>query len=199
MVLAPLATTADLSARGIPITNTSAIAALLESASTAVRGAAGAPITRQTSTVTMWTEASRRIELPARPVHGVTAVSLDGVTLVVGTDVFLRGSSLWREFPWQAHGDIPAALTVTFEYGYAEVPADVVDLVCSLVGAGLAAIEDGYASHIGVQSESVDDYRVGFETGADATTSLMELPDRTRRMLERRFGWSGPVIVGSVR
>ena len=199
MALAPLATTADLSARGIPTINTPGVAALLASASSAVRDAAGSAITRQTSTVTLSTQVSRRIELPARPVHGVSAVTLDGVLLTVGTDVFLRGSALWRECQWQRNSEIPSSLTVTFEHGLTEVPADVVDLVCSLVGAGLAAIDDGYASHIGKASESIDDYRVGFGTGADAVTSVMELPDRTVRMLRRRFGSGDVSVAGSVR
>lgn len=199
MALAPLATTADLSARGIAITNSTAITAMLAAASDAIRAAAGCSISRQTSTVTLWTEASRRIELPARPVVSVTSVTLDGVALTAGTDFVLRGSSLWRiDRPWQASGDIPSELVVAFTHGLAAVPADIVDLTCSLVGAGMAAIEGGFAANTGKQYESIDDYRVGFETGEDAVASLMELPPRTVASLRRRFG-GGAVSVGSAR
>lgn len=198
MALATLAVAADLSARGIPITNTTGVAAMLAAASAAVREAAGCAITKLTSTVTMSTDQSRRIELPARPVHSVTTVVLDGVTLVSGTDYYLRGSSLWRDTPWHLRDEIPGVLTVTFVHGLDEIPADVVDLVCALAGAGLAAITAGYASTVGKEYESIDDYRVGYTTGADAVASLMEIPERTRASLRRRFG-SQVMVVGSVR
>lgn len=198
MTLEPLATEADLMARGIDTDNPAATQALLAAASAAVRAGAGCAITRQTSTVTLSTEPSRRIELPARPVHAVTAVALDGRDLTVGVDCHLRGSSLWREQLWQSPAAIPSELVVTFEHGFDEVPADVVDLVCSLVGAGIAATDEGYASSVGKQYESIDDYRVGYAVGADAVASVMELPDRTRRALRRRFGMTS-VVVGTIR
>ena len=198
MAYAPLATAADLSARGISVDNVEAVEALLAAASAAVRDAAGAPISDQTSTVTLWTEASRRIELPARPVRSVASVILDGVTLVANTDYVVRGSSLWRDCQWQAQGDVPSSLVVTFTHGLAEVPADIVDLVCNLVGAGLTAVGEGYATNAGKQYESVDDYRVGYATGADAVSSVMELPERTVRSLRARFGPT-TVVVGTVR
>jgi hypothetical protein len=68
MALAPLAEVASLEARGIDTSNTARLYELLDAASSAVRDAAGSAISRSTSTVTLWTEASRRIELPARPV-----------------------------------------------------------------------------------------------------------------------------------
>jgi len=196
MALTPLATAADLTDRGIDTTNTARVTAQLAAASAAVRDAAGCAITLNTSTVKFGTEVSRRIELPARPVRSVATVTLDGLPV---TDYKLRGSSLWREIPWQARGDIPSELTVTFTHGYDAVPADVVDLVCALAGAGLAAVEEGFKAHSGIQSESIDDYRVGFTTGQDAVVSVMELPDRTRRYLRARFGSGGALVVGSVQ
>jgi len=194
MALAPLASAADLTDRGITVT--AGVTAQLAAASAAVRDAAGCSITRQVSTVTLWTEASRRIELPARPVRGVTSVTLDGVVL---TDWHLRGSSLWRVTPWQAQGNIPSELVVTFDHGYDAVPADVVDLVCSIVGAGLASIAEGFKAHTGTEYESIDDYRTGYTKGADAVVSVMELPDRTKAALRKRFGSGGAMVVGTVQ
>lgn len=197
-VLTALATTADLSARGIPVTDTDGVTAFLAAASSAVRGAAGCPISKETSTVTLSTEASRRLELPSRPVHSVASVTLDGEALTVGTDVLLRGSSLWREDPWQRQGAVPGEVVVTFTHGLETVPEDVVDLVCSLVAGALAAKAAGYEAHTGVQYESTDDYRVGYLTGEDAVASVMELPERTKRALRRRFG-SQALVAGSSR
>lgn len=199
MALVPLATVADLSARGIDITNAPAVDAVLAAASAAVRDGAGCAITRETSTVSLLTSPNRRVALPARPVVSVASVALDGVALVAGTHYALRGSSLWSlSGEWRADYEIPGDLVVTFTHGLAEVPADVIDLVCSLAGAGIAASSDGYTTHAGLQYESIDDYRVGYATGADAVASVMELPERTKSALRLRFSGS-TTVVGSAR
>lgn len=198
MALAPLAVTADLSARGIATTDTTGVAAFLAAATAAVRDAAGCPISKETSTVTLSTEASRRLELPSRPVHSVASVTLDGESLTVGTDVFLRGSALWREIPWQRQGAIPGEVVVTFTHGLDAIPEDIVDLVCSLVAGALASKDAGYEAHTGVQYEASDDYRVGYLSGDDAAASVMDLPERTKRSLRKRFG-SQVLVAGSSR
>ncbi|GAB3166625.1 hypothetical protein GCM10027059_25860 [Myceligenerans halotolerans] len=195
MALTPLAAVADLQARGIDTSDTDRIDALLDEASSAVRDAAGSAISRSTSTVTLWTEASRRIELPARPVQAVATVTLDGVAV---TDYKLRGSALWRDCYWQQPDKTPGELVVTFTHGYDPVPADIVGLVCSLVAAGLASADDGYDPKRGKSYERIDDYQYGMQTGDDELVSPMELPDRTRTWLRARFG-TGSTVMGTVR
>lgn len=191
MALAPLIAAADLSARGI---TSSAAVEDINAASAAIREAAGCAITRETSTVTMPAEVSRRFELPARPVVSVSSVLLDGEAV---TDYVLRGSSIWRETSWSAPGAIPSELTVTFTHGWASVPEDIVDLACSLV-AGAEAERDG-GPRRGVAYERIDDYQVGYVQDAKAErVSAFELPERTVAMLRRRFG-ARSVVSGSVR
>ena len=187
----PLATTADLAARGIDTTDTALTDALLASASAAIRDAAGVPISRTTATITLATPAGRRLDLPP-PVQSVDSVAIDGDPV---TDWSLVDNSLWRVRPWTRPGDIPKPVTVTLTFGLSEVPADIVDLVCNLVAAGLAHAEGGYASSVGKVSERIDDYSVQYAQGADAVVSPMELPERTRRMLARRFGGSSAMAV----
>lgn len=194
MATTQLATAADLSARGIT-GDYATLSALLDAATDAVRAEAGTIISRETSTVTFPTEASRRIELPARPVHAVTSVLLDGEAI---TDWHLRGTSLWRESPWQRRGAIPSELTVTFEHGWDLAPAAVVDIVCALVAGGLAAVAEGYDPKRRMSYERIDDYQYGLRTGDDEITSVMELPRRTTDLLRRRFG-IGSAVVGSAR
>lgn len=191
-----LATTDDLTVRGISFPSVSRAEALLESVSAAIRDAAGCQISEQTSTITMWTEPSRRIELPSRPVTSVTSVLLDGAEI---TDWKLRGSSLWREIPWQCRGAIPSELTVTFTHGYTTVPEDIVHLTCMLTAAALNAATDGFAGHRGLSGETIDDYQASYTTGADEVIDPIELPQRTRDMLRRRFSGGGAVVMGGVR
>lgn len=192
--LPDLAVTADLTALGIPTTNTALVGSLLTSVSAAVREAAGVPISLTTSTVTMWTEPSRRIELPARPVVSVDEVLLDGEPV---TDYVLRGSSLYRDRPWQRPGAIPSELEVTFTHGYTKVPADIVKLVCTLVGAGIVESADGVGRTRGLSSESIDDYRVSYTRGEDEVVDATELPERTKAALRARFGGSAVTVLGT--
>ena len=191
--MSTLAVHEDLEVRGINAGQ--AEAALLAAASDAIRAEAGSLIGRATSTVTFSTEASRRLELPARPVISVDSVRLDGEPVA---DYKVRGSSLWRDCYWQRPGAVPSEVEVTFTHGWDPIPAVVIDLVCSLVAAGVSAIGDNYDPKRRMSYERIDDYQYGLRTGDDEITSVMELPPRTTAMLRRRFG-IGSTVTGSVR
>lgn len=196
MALNPLATVADLDARGIDTSDTTLADTLLESASAAVREAAGVPITETTATIKLATPHGRRLTLPP-PVRTVASVTVDGDTV---DDWALVGHSLWWSRGWQAPGEIPGVVTVTLTFGLSEVPADIVDLVCNLVGAGVRHSEEGYAARktgLAGWAEAVDDYRRSeqYAQNADQTSTPMELPERTRRWLRKRFGGGATVVV----
>lgn len=192
MALAPLATVADLSARGIDVSNHALIDALLNAASEAIRDAAGSPISEVTSTVVLDGVQGFRLALPSSPVTSVTAVSVDGEAV---TDYTVHGGILRRSAGWGpgCYGTAPDPVEVTYTHGYAEVPADIVNLVCMFVAAGLAEAADG--ARAGITNEKIDDYSVGYAQGSEAVASAMEIPERTRRMLRARFG--GGVYVTS--
>lgn len=200
MALEPLATVADLAALGIDTDDADLVDSLLISVSAAVREAAGVPIIRTASTVSLATEASRRIELPGAPIRSVTAVSLDGAPLTEGVDYVVRSGCLWRlGQPWHRHDEVPSELTVTYEHGFDEVPADIVRTVCLYVAAGINAAKDGFEGHRGLQYMSIDDYREGYLSGTDEVVDPAELTERTKADLRARFGGSGPLVIGSVR
>lgn len=185
MALEPLAAAADLSARGIDTTTSwPRTKALLESASSAVRDAAGQAIAPlATATVELVGGPERWLPLPMSPVRSVAAVSIDGTAV---TDWRLRGGRLWRDCGWGSCG--PSAVVVTLDYGLDETPADIVDLVCSLVAAGMASAEGGYDPKRGVTNERIDDYSGSFATGETEVVTPMDLPQRTRAWLRSRFG-----------
>lgn len=194
MALEPLAAVSDLSVYNVDTSDIALVERLLESVSAAVRDAAGVPITKTTSTVTMWTESSKRVELPAMPVHSVDEVRLNG-ELVTGW--VLRGVSLYRDIPWQKPWEVPAELQVTFTHGYDPVPADIVKLVCTLVAAGVHENDEGMGETRGVSSERLDDYQVSFTRGEAEVVDKTELPAATRAWLRSRFGGKSAVAVGS--
>lgn len=194
MAFAPLAVAADLAARNIDPGPAEAADALLSAASEAVRSAAGVPISQHTATFDVPAPDGQYVELP-QPVVSVEAVAVDGDPVA---DFRLVGGRLWRSSGWR--GCSPAVVTVTGTFGYAEVPADIVDLVCALVGAAARDVEGGYAATAGVQSRTrrIDDYSEHdtFETGVNGVSAPMELPKPTREWLRRRF--SGGVFTSGV-
>jgi hypothetical protein len=193
VALDPLATTADLTARKIPVpeADDDTITALLASASAAIRDAAGGPISRFTGTVELEGGCQEWLTFPL-PIASIDSITING-TPVDGWKV--RGGRLWRGRGWNAGYGNDFAITGIF--GLAEVPEDIVDLTCSLVAAGLAAIEDGYDPKRGLMSLSIDDYREGYAKGDDEIINPMQLPERTREWLRLRFG-GGTYVTRSV-
>lgn len=191
MALNDLATPADLTARGIdPNPSGVDVTALLAAASGVIRDAAGVPISRATWTMIVPGAREQWLRLPGQPIVSVASVLIDDDEV---TDSKLVGGNLWRESGWQPTCT-PVNVTVTVAGGLLVIPADIVDLACSLVGMGIAAAEDGYESKAGKAYESIDDYRVGYDQTASQTAGVMELPTATRIRLRARFGGSAGMV-----
>lgn len=192
MALAPLVTAADLSARGITIADPSQELALIASASGAVRDAAGSAITRSTATISLTGSTSKWLPIPVSPVRSVTSVKIDGTAI---SDWRLIDFRLWRRYGWGCLHE-PSVIEVVLDFGLDEVPADIVDLACSLVAAGAAATTNSYDPQRGVSSTALDDYRESRATGDTEVVSPMLLPESTREWLAARFG-GGVHVTGS--
>lgn len=188
MALAPLATVADLEARGLAVdeSEASVVTTYLRVASAAVREAAGTAISRTTSTITLEGAPGQRLTLPGPPIVSVDAVTVDGRAV---SDWRLSADRLWRASGWT--GCEPSEIQVTYTHGLDEVPEDIVDLVCRMAAAALNAYrsEDGGAA-LGtakeVTSERLGDWAVTY--GADGRISEMDLPGYWRERLAARFG-----------
>lgn len=179
MALAPLATIADLTARGVTVEagETAAVNVYLDVASALVRDAAGSPISQVTSTVKLEARGTR-VPLPGQPVTAVSAVLVDGVAV---TDYKLRSGALARPCGFEAGSEVQ----VTYTHGLPAVPVDIVDMVCRLAGQELVALRSGETSSRAVESERIGDYSVKY---ADTETGTMALSDFQRKRLAARFG-----------
>lgn len=218
-----LATTADLAAAlqiNISDLNSTTATLLLETATAVVQEATGGQRLVQVvgdvmpimGTTDSW------LPLPQLPVTAVTAVTLDGTALTVGTgtnqyQVF--GNRLWRSQGWQTQygypywdsfgqgepwwsfappnfawpAQQPSLAVVTCTHGYA-AGAQQLQLARSAV---LSLASSAYSNPSGVSSESIDDYSVSFANpnsgGGPATMSLSPyLKAALRRQYGRRAG-----------
>ena len=187
--LSPLAGRDDLSELGLPVEPATLTDRLLASVSAAVREAAGATISRDTTTLHMAGTREQFLPLYVSPVIAVTDVTLDGAPV---TDWKLRDGRLWRSAGWGGqHRDVAATVT----YGYDPVPSDIVNLVCSFVGAGMIAAADGsLVRDRGMSYERIDDYQYGLRSGDDEIVDPTELPQRVKDSLRARFQGQTHVI-----
>jgi hypothetical protein len=185
-----LAASADLSDRGVDVSDTELVDAMLLVASALVREAAGSPILSATVDVAWWvTEWSEWETVPVRPLRSVASVTLDGVAV---TDHKVVHNDLWRRDGWYVDEPVEIAATVTV--GLPTVPESVKQLVCDLAILGMNTATVG-ALDPRVVAERIDDYSVTFAEGGAAVASAMTIPSATRSSLRARFGGG----VGSVR
>ncbi|MFD9905629.1 hypothetical protein [Streptomyces sp. NPDC059063] len=189
MALQPLATVADLEARGMPIAaeEVAVVGVFLEEASAAVREATGVPISQTTSTLTLeGPDDSQWLHLPGPPIQSVASVAIDGQTV---SDWKLRDHKLWRASGWRTSCE-PSNVDVVQTHGLPTVPADLVGLVCRIAAAVLVAHRaqpdgEGLAAR-DVRAERIGDYSVTY--GDDGRITEIELPQYLREQLAARFG-----------
>ena len=195
MALDPLATVADLQARGVTVepAETAIVGVYLAEASTAVREAAGVPISQTTSTVELeGPDDSQWLTLPGPPIQAVSAVEIDGQAV---TDWRLRSHRLWRAGGWTT-GRGPSEVTVVQTHGLPDVPEDIVGLVCRIAAAVLVHFRaqpggEGLAAK-DVRSERIGDYAVQYGDGGRITE--IELPEYLREQLAARFGGGAEMV-----
>lgn len=189
MALAPLATVADLSARGVDISDIGRVTAALLAASASIRDAAGCTISEHTATITISGAREAWLPVPGWAIRSVTNVDIDDTPV---TDHKLVSGRLWRAQGWQPTHE-PSLVTMTVTQGLGTVDADIIDLCCSLTAAGIAAAEDEYDPKRSIAYERLDDYQYGLRQGDDEVINPMILPEGTREMLQARF--AGAVAV----
>lgn len=189
-MLAALADTDDLTARNIAVPDGVDAATILDAASAAIREAAGCSISYGPSTITLVVDDPCDFDLPAGPVASVASVVVDSVAVSgwrkVG-DTLHMPRTRW----WGVNG-LPVEVTVTYTHGYPVVPADIVDLACSLAAmAFAAAAAGGYGSDSRTDSIKLGDYAESFNhpTGTESP-SPVAIPDTVRDALRARFGTS---------
>lgn len=160
----PLASPADAARLGYSLPEGREME-FLARASARLRREAGRPISSTTSTV------RRRVEggtvlLPGGPITAVSTVARlaeDGGATLTGWRwdgmEHIHGIPLWC-------GDV----NVTWTHGFATVPDELLELVCSLA-VRLSATEEAAGMEAGIRSESIDDYTVTYAAEAVESAS----------------------------
>jgi hypothetical protein len=198
--LAPLAAATDLPDQWA---GSSKADRALDIASAAIRDAAGGVISQVTATVIIDGGAGRLLKLPGPVIRGsVTSVLVDGQPT---TRYRVVAEGLWREEGWlsctylgSAMHPPPAEVAVTYTFGLATVPADVVDLCVQLAIAWLQHDASGGGSTAGLASVRLDDAQESYTAEAAGQVSPVYIPEITRDNLASRFGAGGAVVVQEI-
>jgi len=181
--MAPLATVDDIEARlGRELTTAEDIrvGALLDDVSAAVRSYTGQSFTSEETTVRL-APRNGTVTLPQRPVTAVDSVkTVDGDDLVFtwwsGTKVKVGVNALnWFE----VNGSPTQPVDITYTHGYDDVPADIVAVVCQIVGRAMTkpADESGYTQ------ESIAGY--SYSLGAASAAGPLGMLADEKAVLDR--------------
>ena len=180
----------------VDASETATVNELIASASSAITSAAGTGILAATSTIEVLGLEERLLNLPGAPVRRVDEVLADG-TLIDPSTYRVTSNGIFRAQGWACGRDLPN-LRITYFHGFDEVPNDIKTLCVSMVIAGLiASREGGWDLQNGrMSSIGIDDYREAYATSGEGIEQVtpMDLPERTRNRLRKRFGGGVSVV-----
>lgn len=198
--MADLITSEDLLEYGLTSEQaaTALVSRLISAASAQVVDAAGTPLGGATSRITLAQPSGPILVLPGLPITEVHSVTVRGAEV---SDYLITAGGLLREGGWWIDGK-PTAVTVEYSHGIVEIPADIKDLTCRMVLAGVLNSLDGPDGMVlnngNLSSIAIDDFRESYATGADVeAVTEMDLPQRVRDRLAARFGNGGSRVRGT--
>lgn len=160
------------------------VGTLLEDAAAYLRGVARAAIYPvQTSTYTAYPMGGRATMPQPYVVSIGPVVRTDSPTTPVNFVRFEDGIYLYSD-------DV---VDITFTYGLAEPPQDLVALNCAIVSGQIVLVENELGLQVGgLSSVALDDFKIAFADGGAGTG--LALPAPQIAYLEKNYGTSGWVI-----
>jgi hypothetical protein len=176
------------------------ITTLLGSASTYLRRVIGQLVWPQTTSTYTDYPTEGRVDLPQWPVIAVTSVQRAAVDV---TFTYRPGYlTIWHTaLPNNSFDsrvpNVDQPVDITYTWGYATPPDDLVDLTCVLVSTALLTLESNIGLTAGgLSSAAIDDFKIAW---ADAgAQSGMVLPQITIDSLRARYGKGDYSIVTTV-
>lgn len=164
-----LATVSDLGVRlGLDLTGNDRAAAILDDVSASVRGYTGRTFASTSGTVTV-DVCCGKATLPDGPVTAVSDVEVDGDAV---------------DFTWTSGRTVTVdtgltSVDITYTYGWAAVPEDIVAVVCQIAGRAYGA----NAQNASNTSESLGDWSIGM--GAAGAAGPLGMLNDERAVLDR--------------
>jgi hypothetical protein len=157
------------------------VTALLEDAADYMRGVMLSQVYPATQSTYTAYPVGGRVDLPQNFVQSVDAVERDGEAV----EYTRRQDSVLV--------DCDEAVEVTFTYGLAAAPRDLIAMNCTLVSQMMQTVTLGLGlSGAGLSSVAIDDFRAGFADGGAGTG--MSLTPHATNYLVSKYGRSAWVV-----
>lgn len=159
------------------------VATLLGDAAAFLRGVAGASIYPvQTSTFTAYPMGGR-VDMPQSYIVSIGPVKLADTETAVN----------FARFEDSIYVYSTATIDITFTYGLAEAPADLVGLNCGIVSGQIGLVEADLGLQIGgLSSVALDDFKIAFADGGAGTGLTLPVPQL--QYIHDTYGTSGWVV-----
>lgn len=196
----PFATVADLTARGVTVTDQTMAQTFLQDASDFLRGEIGWQVYPTASVTvsdvhgqhTCKAYEMEHIHLPGHPIRSVSSVTMVGQTVdpayyELVNDVLIVGSAYWYYVQNVGPHWLPIPIVVTYEVGYDTPPAELTAWTCILTADSLDRQSKGLLGRVPM-SLAVDDIRVQFS--AQQQAGNFPIPDRVLARLRQTYGMS---------
>lgn len=188
-----LITVEDVEAHlGRPVTmpESARIDALIAAAAKNIVGYTGQTIEQAETTERLRVRRDLRVTLPQRPVNDVSAVVDVNAVAVTFTwhagEIVELSSAVPSEFEYEARRTALEWVDVTYDHGYATVPADIAGVACQIVGRSLGTTP----AEGGITAETIGGY--SYQRGAAAGAGPFGLLAAERAVLDRyrrQFGY----------
>lgn len=157
---------------------------LLEDAAEYLRSVIGQRVWPQETVTFTDVPVSGHVRLPQLPVAAV-----ETVTDTTGTPV------AYQLLPGAVTVQTSAPVTVTYRYGVADPPRELVRLSCVLVSQTLVSLSQQLGlTAAGVSSIAIDDFRIAFANGGEQTG--FTLTPHTIATLQKQFGAAANITIG---
>lgn len=160
------------------------LTALLEDAAAQMRGVMRNQVYPSTEATYTAYPSGGWVDLPQSFITSIGAVERDGVEI----EYTRRGDSI--------SVDCDTAVDITFTYGLATAPADLVGINCAMVSGAILTVEAGIGLTAGgLSSVALDDFKAAFADGGEH--SGITMTEFTRKYLVERYGRSAWVVEAS--
>ena len=198
---APFATAADLTARGVTVSNPDLADAFLYDASEFLRGeigwqvfpAAQAKISYLNGQHTCDLYDMEHVHLPGTPIRAISSVTMVGQTVAASyyelvDDVVIVGAAYWYYVQNVGPHWLPVPIVITYEVGYDTPPPELTAWTCVIAAQALSRAAQNLPQGATPASLGVDDFRVQFS--AQQQDGGLPIPERVLERLRNTYGQS---------
>lgn len=165
------------------------VASLIAAAEGHIKRVYGGPVELTVHTAEKHTARAVLIVLRYTPIVNVTAVTVDGTVLNVGTDISWSSIGTLRRISASGYSRLwdsfkVDGVVVTYSAGFDPVPEDITDVCAWMVAnAFRVGVANAEGSGVGIKSENIGEYGVEFFASVADPSQFVHMTEEHRRVV----------------